>query len=112
MGAGDLAVLVGGEALAAGALGIRMARLRAAGRRNALLGGLSSAAIVAVAAGALRALAIPFLLGPALLTLVFFLWDAVTGSSVARRRSPRWAWELVLLAILGLCVVGLNLRVG
>jgi hypothetical protein len=108
----NLGLLVGGEALAAGVLGLRMARLRAAGRRNAVLGGASSAAIVAVAAGALRALAIPFLLGPALLTLVFFLWDAVTGSTVARRRSPRWAWEIVLLAILGLCVVLLNLRIG
>jgi hypothetical protein len=108
----DLVVLVTADALAAGALGLRMARLRAAGRRNAVLGGVSSAAIVAVAAGGLRALAVPFLLGPALLTLVFFLWDAVTGSTVARRRSPRWAWEIVLLAILGLCVVLLNLRVG
>ncbi len=107
----DLGALVAADALAGGALGLRMARLRAAGRRNALLGGLSSASIVAVAAGALRALAIPFLLGPALLTLVFFLWDAVTGSTVARRRSPRWLWEVALLAILGGAVVLLNLRV-
>jgi hypothetical protein len=107
----DLAVLVAADALAAGALGLRMARLRAAGRRNALLGGVSSAAIVGVVAGALRALAIPFLLGPALLTLVFFLWDVLTGSTVARRRSPRWLWEVALLAILGGAVVLLNLRV-
>jgi hypothetical protein len=107
-----LAILVTADALAAIALGVRLARLRAATARNAVLGGASSGAFVAVAAAALRALAIPLLLGPALLALVFFLWDAVTGSTVARRRDPRWAWELGLLALLGAAVTLLNLRVG
>jgi hypothetical protein len=110
--ASDLVVLVVADAVIAGLLGLRLARLRAATSRNAVLGGLSSGAIVAVAAGSLRALAVPFLLGPALLALVFFLWDALTGSTVARRRNARWAWELGLLVVLGVAVVTLNLRVG
>ncbi|HEY3522833.1 MAG TPA: hypothetical protein VGK63_03940 [Candidatus Limnocylindrales bacterium] len=107
-----LVILAIADGLVAAALGVRLARLRAATARNATLAGLSSGAFVALSAGALRALAIPFLLGPALLALVFFLWDAVTGSTVARRRSPRWAWELGLLAILGVAVALLNLRVA
>ncbi len=106
-----LGVLVTADGLVAAILGARLALLRAATARNAFLAGASSGAFVAVTAGALRALAIPFLLGPALLALVFFLWDAVTGSTVARRRSPRWAWELGLLAVLGVTVALLNLRV-
>ena len=48
-------------------------------------------------------------LGPALLTLAFYLWDAVQAATPARRRDARWIWQIVLLAVLGLAVVAWNL---
>ncbi len=107
----DLATVAGADALVAAAVALRLARLRAAGRRNAALAALSAAAIVAVAATALRGLAIPLVLGPALLTLVFFLWDALTGSGATGRRTVRWGLEILVLAALGAAVTLLNLRV-
>jgi hypothetical protein len=71
---------------------------------------LTYAIVVAVGAGAIRVLAVPRLLGPALLTLVFFLWDALHGTAPARRRDPRWLWEVGLLLILGILVIFLNSR--
>ena len=73
---------------------------------------LSYAIVIAIAAGALRALALPLLLGPALLTLVLFLWDAFHGTAPAGRRDPRWLWEIALLLALGVLVVALNVRLG
>ncbi len=61
-------------------------------------------------AGAIRAIDLPRLVGPALLTLVFYLWDALHGSAPARRREPRFLWEVLLLAALGVVVVLWNLR--
>ena len=55
-------------------------------------------------------MAVPRLLGPALLTLVFFLWDALHGTAPARRRDPRWLWEIGLLLVLGVLVAALNVR--
>ena len=55
---------------------------------------LTYAIVVAVAAGAVRAVDVPRLLGPAVLTLVFYLWDALHGTAPARRREPRFLWEL------------------
>ena len=52
----------------------------------------------------------PRLLGPAVLTLVFYLWDALHGTAPARRREPRFLWELALLAVLGAVVVVWNLQ--
>ena len=46
-------------------------------------------------------MAIPRLLGPALLTLVFYLWDAVHAAAPDRRRDLRWSWQTALLAVLG-----------
>ena len=43
---------------------------------------------------------------PALLVLVLFLWDALHGSSPARRRDPRRIAETILLVVLGLVIVG------
>jgi hypothetical protein len=51
------------------------------------------------------------LIGPALLTLTFYLWDAFHAASPSRRRDARWLWQTVLLAILGVAVIGLNLLI-
>ena len=49
------------------------------------------------------------LVGPALLTLVFYLWDAFIGSAPARWRDPRWVARLGVLAALGIVVAAWNL---
>jgi hypothetical protein len=46
------------------------------------------------------------------LTLVFYLWDALHGSAPARRRQPRFVLELVVLAVLGIVVVAWNLQLA
>jgi hypothetical protein len=91
-------------------LGYRAAALRTSNLREVAWFALTSAIVVAIAAIALRSMEIPRLLGPALLVLVFFLWDAIHGSSPSRRRDRRRLWETVLLAILGLLVVAWSLR--
>lgn len=104
-----LLIVAAADALIAGALGYRLARLLPAPPRAAFAGAVSSAAVVALAVGLLRAVAIPVMAGPVVLTLVFYLWDAVRSSSVALRRDPRWVLQLGLLAVLGFVVVGWNL---
>ena len=104
-----LIVLAAADALIAGVLSYRLARLLPAPPRAALAGAASSAAVVALAVGLLRAIAVPLAAGPILLTIVFVLWDSVRSSSVALRRDPRWIWQLGLLGVLGVVVVGWNL---
>ena len=71
-----------------------------------------AALVVAVTAGATRAIDTPRLLGPVVLTLVFYLWDALHGSAPARRRQPRFVLELVVLAVLGIVVIAWNLQLA
>jgi hypothetical protein len=104
----SLVVLALSEALVGGLLGFRLAVLRERNRRAALWSGLTYAAVVAISAGAIRAVALPRLLGPAIVTLVFFLWDGIHGSAPAQRRDPRWIWQTALLGVLGLAVVAWN----
>ena len=96
------------DALVAGLLGFRVSVLRERNRRAALWSALTYAAVVAISAGAIRAVALPRLLAPALLALVFFLWDAVHGAPPAQRRDPRWIWQTALLTVLGLVVIAWN----
>jgi hypothetical protein len=105
----DLLVLVVGDALIAGLLGYRVAALRVMAVRPALLSALTYAAAIAIGAAALRAMAIPQLVGPALLTLAFYLWDAFQIATPARRRDARWWWQIGLLGILGVVVLAWNL---
>ena len=104
-----LVVLAGGDALIAFLLGYRAAALRLVSLRTALWSAVTYGAAIAIAAAALRAIAIPRLMGPALLTLAFYLWDAFVGASPARRRDANWVWQTLLLAILGVAVVAWNL---
>jgi len=104
-----LALLALLDGLVAGILGYRMAALQGPTFRGALAAALSYAAVIAIAAAALRAMALPRLVGPALLTLVLYLWSAYRGVPRGTRRDPRWIWEVLLLAALGLVVVLWNL---
>jgi len=106
----ELAALAAADATVAFLLGYRAAALRSSNIRDVAWFGLTSAIVIAIAAVGLRAMEIPRLLGPALLVLVFFLWDAVHGAPPARRRDPRRIWETVLLLVLGIVVVAWSLR--
>ena len=105
----DLVALALGDAVIAFLLGYRAAALRVGTVRDAVFSALSYAAAIAIGAAAVRAMEIPRLLGPALLTLVFYLWDAFHAASPARRREGRWLWQILLLAGLGVVVIIWNL---
>lgn len=107
---GWLVVLAVDDALMALLLGYRVAAARYGSARDAVRSALTYAIVIAVAAGAIRAMDVPRLVGPAVLTLVFYLWDALHASAPARRREPRFLWETILLAVLAVVVAAWNLR--
>ncbi|HTC85538.1 MAG TPA: hypothetical protein VK656_02475 [Candidatus Acidoferrum sp.] len=106
---GGIVTIAIADAFIAGLLGFRFSAARLAGARDALWAAGTYAAAIAIAAGVLRAIAIPRLLFPALLVLVFYLWDTVRGSAPSLRRDPRFIWQSVLLAVLAVAVVAWNL---
>jgi hypothetical protein len=103
----NLVLLAVADALVAFLLGYRVAALRVTRLRDALWSAATYALAIAIGAAAARAMEIPRLIGPALLTLVFYLWDAFHGAS-ARRRDTRWVWQTVLLVVLAVIVVAWN----
>jgi hypothetical protein len=105
----DLLILATGDAAIAFLLGYRAAALRVSSVTDALWSAATYAAAIAIGAAAVRYLEIPRLLGPALLALTFYLWDAFHGAGPSRRRDPRWLWQTLLLVALGLAVIALNL---
>ena len=109
LGEGNLVILAAGDAIVAGLLGYRAASLRVSNVRDALWSALTYAAAIAIGAAALRAMEIPRLIGPALLTLAFYLWDAFISTTPSRRRDRRWIGRIALLAGLGVIVVAWNL---
>jgi hypothetical protein len=92
-------------------LGYRAAALRVSSLRAALWSATTYAATIAIGAAVLRFIEIPRLMGPALLTLTFYLWDAFHAATPLHRRDARWVWQTLLLAVLGAVVVALNLLV-
>jgi hypothetical protein len=113
VGAGELALLALADGLVAFLLGYRIAALRSSNVRDVAWSAAEAAVAVAIAAVVLRSIAIPGPLGPALLVLVFFLWDAIHGSTAARRPETRRTrtMETALLVVLGLIVVAWSLGV-
>ena len=95
-----------GDGLIAFLLAYRVAAMRSSNLRVVAWFGLTGAAVVAIAAVALRSIEIPRILGPALLVLVFFLWDAIHSGGSVRRRDPWRVWETAALAILAIVVIG------
>jgi len=106
----DLALLALADGAIAFLLGYRTAALRTTRLRDVVLAGVTSGAAITIAATALRAMAVPRFAGPALLALVFFLWDAVHEAPAGRRRDARRLWEIGLLVVLGVVVVAWGLR--
>jgi hypothetical protein len=107
----DLLVLAAGDAAVATLLGYRAAALRVTSLRDALWSAATYGVAIAIAAAALRFVQIPRLMGPAMLTLTFYLWDAFHAATPARRRDARWIWQTVLLGALGVAVIALNLLI-
>ena len=105
-----LVVLALGDALITLLLGFRIASIRYGSTWDAAKSAITYAIVVAVAAGAVRAMEVPRLVGPAALTLVFYLWDALHATAPARRREPRFLWETLLLAVLAIVVVAWNVN--
>ena len=106
----DLALLALADGAIAFLLGYRATALRTTRLRDVILAGVTSGAAITIAATALRAMAVPRFAGPALLALVFFLWDAVHEAPAGRRRDARRLWEIGLLVVLGVVVVAWGLR--
>jgi hypothetical protein len=105
----NLLVLAAGDGIIAGLLGYRAAALRVGNLADALWSAATYLAAIAIGAAALRAMEIPRLMGPALLTLAVYLWDALTSTHPSRRRELRWVWQTGLLAALGVVVTAWNL---
>jgi hypothetical protein len=105
----NLLILAIGDGIVAGLLGYRTVALRVSRWSDALWAAGTYAAAIAIGAAALRAMEIPRLVGPALLTLAVYLWDALTGTTPARRRELRWLWQIALLSGLGVVVAAWNL---
>src|SRR5829696_10255255 len=101
-----VAAQAGGDGLIGFLLAYRVAALRTSHLRDVAWFGVTGAAVVAIAAVALRSIEIPRILGPALLVLVFFLWDAIHSGGPVRRRDPLRVWETALLAVLAVVVIG------
>lgn len=95
-----------GDGVIAFLLAYRVAALRSSNLRDVAWFGLTGAIVVAIAAVALRSIEIPLILGPALLVLVFFLWDAIHSGGSTRRRDPWRVWETAALAVLAIVVIG------
>jgi len=108
---GGLLQLALADAVVAFLLGYRLSAMRAPTVREAAWAAGTFAVIIAVAAAALRALAIPRLLGPAVLAVVFYLWSAYRAAPGSERRSASWLWEYGILALAAVLVIAWNVLV-
>jgi hypothetical protein len=105
----SLLVLAAADAFVAGVLGYRSSALRVRKVADGLWSAGTYASAVAIGAAALRATSIPRFVGPAVLVLIFFLWDAIHGAPTQRRRDPRWIWQTAALIAVGAVVLAWNL---
>lgn len=101
----ELATFAALDALVGAVIGYRAAALRSSNVRDVALFAIGAGMVMAIAAVALRSIELPRLSGPALLVLVFFLWDAIHGGRPARRHDPWRAWETGFLAVLAVAVI-------
>ncbi len=104
-----LLTLVLADGVVAGLLGYRLAMLESANVRDALWAALTFGAVAAIGAAAFRAIALPRLIGPALLTLLVYLWSAYTRAPRRRLDRRTRLVEAALLVVAGFLAVGWNL---
>jgi hypothetical protein len=107
----SLTVLAAADGVLAALLGYRAAALRGTNLRDVVWAAVTCGVVVAIGAAALRAMALPRLLGPALLVVVFYLWDATHAAVRADRRDARRVWEAILLAIAAVVAIAWSLSV-
>jgi hypothetical protein len=100
-----LVTLAGLDAMIGTLLGYRAAALRSTSARDVAAFAIGAGMVMAIAALALHSIELPRLIGPALLVLVFFLWDAIHAGRPARRRDNRRIWETALLIVVAAAVV-------
>jgi hypothetical protein len=67
------------------------------------------AVLIAVASVAVRALSVPRLLGPTVLTIGLYIWSAYRGAPGSERHSKQWLWEYAVLAGAAFLAVAWNL---
>jgi hypothetical protein len=103
-----LFVLVAADAVIAGLIGFRLALLDSPSLTDAAWGAITFAAIAAIGAAAFRAISLPSLVGPALLTLLLYLWSLYMRRPRAPGGARRRLAEAGALAVLGLLVIGWN----
>lgn len=108
---GSLLLLAVADGVIAFLLGYRLAAVRAPDLIEAAWAAGTFAVVTGVAAALLRALALPRLLGPAILAGVFYLWSAYRAAPGAERRSAGWIWEYLVLTLALAGVVAWNLLV-
>ena len=106
---GGLLALAAADAMVAFLLGYRLSALRFGSVRDAAWSAITYAIVVAIAAGAARAIDLPLLAAPAVLTLVLYLWDASTAGRRVDGASGRFLWETALLGVVAVVVVAWNL---
>ncbi len=101
----NLALLAGADGVIAALLAYRAAALRGTNLREVAWSALTAGVAVAIAAAGLRAMALPRLLGPALLVIVFYLWDSIHATVRSDQRDVRRIWEAILLSVAALVVI-------
>ncbi len=105
----SLLLLAFADGLVAFVLGYRLAALRSPSVREASRAAGTFGVVVAASAALIRAIALPRLLGPAVLAAVFYLWSAYRSASGLERRSAAWLWEYLALAGAAALAVAWNL---
>jgi hypothetical protein len=104
-----LVALVLTDGIIAGLLGYRLALLESANVPDALWSALTYGAVAAIGAAAFRAIALPRLVSPALLTLLLYLWNAYTRAPRRRQDGRTRLIEAAILLVAGVIAVGWNL---
>ena len=106
---GTLLTLAAADSLVGLLLGYRLSALRFGAVRDIAWAAATYAIVIAVAAGAARAIDLPRLVAPAVLTLVLYLWERLHGAAPGRRRETRFLLETALLGVVAVAVVAWNL---
>jgi len=100
-----LVSLAGLDAVVGTLLGYRAGALRSSSLRDVSAFAIGAGMVMAIGGLALHSIELPRLIGPAMLVLVFFLWDAIHGGQPARRRDNRRLWETAVLVVVAVAVV-------
>ncbi len=105
----SLLVLVAADAGVAGLLGFRLTLLDSPSLRDAAWGAVTFAAVAAIGTAAVRAVDLPRLIGPAVVTLLLYLWSIYSRRPQGLGGERRRLVEAGALAAAGAIVAGWNI---